>query len=60
MKRRLIKLIGNIRGATAIEYGLIVGLIAMAMIGAVSLVGSSNGGGWGNVSNNVGNSLPTT
>jgi pilus assembly protein Flp/PilA len=31
----------DIRGATAIEYGLIAGLIAMVIITAVGTVGSS-------------------
>ena len=29
------------RGATAVEYGLLLGLIAIVMLGAVSLVGDS-------------------
>ena len=29
------------RGATAIEYGLLLGLIAIALIGAVTLLGES-------------------
>jgi len=31
----------DIRGATAIEYGLIAGLIALVVIGAVGTVGST-------------------
>jgi pilus assembly protein Flp/PilA len=31
---------GNIKGATAIEYGLIAALIAAAAIGAMSALGS--------------------
>jgi pilus assembly protein Flp/PilA len=34
------------RGATAIEYGLIVALIASALIAAFTLVGSSNEASW--------------
>jgi pilus assembly protein Flp/PilA len=34
------------RGATAIEYGLIVALIASALISAFALVGSSNEDSW--------------
>jgi len=60
MKCRLIKLIGNIRGATAIEYGLILGLIAVVMIAGLSMVGNSNNGGWGNVATNISNSLPSS
>ena len=35
------KLIGNSKGATAIEYGLIAALIAVAAIAAMQGVGSS-------------------
>lgn len=31
------------RGATAVEYGLLVGLIAVAIIGAVTLLGTRLG-----------------
>lgn len=34
------------RGATAIEYGLIVALIALAMIGALRMLGGGTGGMW--------------
>ncbi|MEZ5645215.1 MAG: Flp family type IVb pilin [Burkholderiaceae bacterium] len=34
------------RGVTAIEYGLIVALIAIAIIGTLSAAGSENGGIW--------------
>ncbi len=37
---KFLKLIKNEEGATAIEYGLIAALIAVAIIGAVSSVGS--------------------
>ncbi len=37
-------------GATAIEYGLIAGLIAVALITAVSLVGTDLGNKFGQVS----------
>ena len=33
-------------GATAIEYGLIVGLIAVVMIGALIVIGPALGGIW--------------
>jgi pilus assembly protein Flp/PilA len=35
------------RGATAIEYGLIVSLIVVAIIGALSNLGGGAGGMWG-------------
>ena len=37
---KFLKLIRNEKGATAIEYGLIAALIAVAAIGAMSSVGS--------------------
>ena len=38
---KFLKLIKNENGATAIEYGLIAALIAVAAIGAMSSVGTS-------------------
>ncbi len=38
--RTFLKLARNERGATAIEYGLIAALIAVAAIGAMTAVGS--------------------
>jgi pilus assembly protein Flp/PilA len=39
--KKFLKLIKNEEGATAIEYGLIAALIAVAAIAALSAVGSS-------------------
>ena len=39
------------RGATAIEYGLIVALIAIAMIGGLRTLGGGAGGMWTNLAN---------
>jgi pilus assembly protein Flp/PilA len=41
-------------GATAIEYGLLAALIAVVIIGAVKLVGTSLNNAFTNVSNNLG------
>jgi len=41
------------RGATAIEYGLIVALLAVTCMGAFSLMGGQNGGMWGNIEGRV-------
>ena len=41
----------NDSGATAIEYGLIVGLMALACITAFTKVGGASGGAWGNTAN---------
>ena len=52
---KFLKLIRNEKGATAIEYGLIAALIAVAAIGAMTSVGSS----LQNTFNNVSTSLNT-
>lgn len=39
MKEQLIQFWNDEEGATAIEYGLIAGLIAVAIIGGVTLLG---------------------
>ena len=37
--KQIIRALGNRSGATAIEYGLIAGLIALGIIGAATAVG---------------------
>ena len=41
------------RGATAIEYGLIVALIVIAMMGGLKSLGGGAGGMWGDLGNTV-------
>ncbi len=47
---KFLKLIKNDKGATAIEYGLIAALIAVAAIGAMGSIGSKLGTTFNNVS----------
>lgn len=47
------KMLKNEKGATAIEYGLIAALIAVAAIGAMGSVGGKLKNTFGNVSNNL-------
>ena len=47
---KFLKLIRNDKGATAIEYGLIAALIAVAAIGAMQGIGSKFGIIFNNVS----------
>jgi pilus assembly protein Flp/PilA len=49
----LKKFAGDKRGATAIEYGLIAALIAVAAIGAMSALGGKLSNTFSNVSNNM-------
>jgi len=51
---KLAKLIRNTKGATAIEYGLIAALIAVAAIAAMQSVGTKLNTTFNNVSNNLG------
>ena len=44
------RMAADTRGTTAIEYGLIAALIAVACIGGMRALGSSNSTGWGNTS----------
>ena len=48
---KFFKLIRNEEGATAIEYGLIAALIAVAAIGAMTSVGTKLNTTFNNVSN---------
>ena len=44
MNKFILRLINNESGATAIEYGLIVALIAVVIVGAVTTLGSNLNG----------------
>jgi pilus assembly protein Flp/PilA len=53
--RHLRHLLHDNRGATAVEYGLIVALIVIAIIGAVESVANENTGLWAVVTSSVSN-----
>jgi pilus assembly protein Flp/PilA len=44
-------------GATSIEYGLLMGLMALVCITAFSNLGGSSGGRWGTTANAVANAM---
>ena len=50
---KFVKLIKNVKGATAIEYGLIAALIAVAAIGAMQGIGTKLSSTFTNVSNQL-------
>jgi pilus assembly protein Flp/PilA len=50
---KFLNLIRNEEGATAIEYGLIAALIAVAAIGAMQSIGSRLNTTFNNVSSNL-------
>ena len=48
---QFLKHIGNdSQGATAVEYGLIISLVVIAMVGALEAVGNANSSQWDTVS----------
>jgi len=53
IRTKLRRLSRDNRGATAIEYGLIVALIGVAIMGALSNLGGGVGGMWSKLSNTV-------
>ena len=55
IRNTLRRLLRNQKGATAIEYGLIVALIAIAMMGGLRALGGGAGGMWSNISSQVQN-----
>jgi pilus assembly protein Flp/PilA len=58
MSNMMKKLAGNRNGATAIEYGLIAGLIAVVIITAVTLVGTNLTGTFNTVATTAANTAP--
>ena len=53
----LLRILRDNRGATAIEYGLIVALIVIAIIGAMEGVANENTGLWAVVTDKVTSTL---
>lgn len=58
IKTALQKMARDEGGATAIEYGLIVALIALAMVTAFDKLGNSTNGSIAGVANKIGEYLP--
>jgi pilus assembly protein Flp/PilA len=55
IRKNLRKLLADFGGATAIEYGLIIALIAVAAIGGFSALGGGSGGMWTRLSDVIQN-----
>jgi pilus assembly protein Flp/PilA len=53
IRRILRKLGADARGATAIEYGLICALIAVAALAGMQALGGGSAGMWGRISSEV-------
>ena len=57
IRRTLRRISRDDRGATAIEYGLIVALIGVAIMGALSNLGGGVGGMWDRLNTAVQSSM---
>ena len=55
IRKTLRRLPNDQKGATAIEYGLIAALIAVAMMGGLRALGGGAGGMWSNIASEVQN-----
>ena len=57
MSKLFARFVKDESGATAIEYGLIAALIAVAAIGGMSSLGGGSNGMWGKLDNKVAESM---
>lgn len=57
IRKFLCMIRSDTRGATAIEYGLICGLIVVAMVVSLGSLGGGVAGKWHDLSNTVGNAM---
>lgn len=55
--RTMRRLRSDKRGATAIEYGLIAALIAVAIVSSLSSLGGGSNGMWGKLDNKLQNAM---
>jgi pilus assembly protein Flp/PilA len=53
MRRLIRKLFGETRGGTAIEYGLILALVVLALLAALIGLANTTVGMWNNISTKV-------
>lgn len=55
MRSFLLKLRASCKGATAVEYALIISFVVLAMVSALSTVAQKTNSMWANISNEVSN-----
>lgn len=58
MRNSITKLFGDRSGATAIEYGLIAALVAVAIVAGLTTLGTSLSGTFNNVATAVSTAAP--
>jgi len=59
MRKAFKRLAQDRRGASAMEYGLILALIFVVMMASISVLGDSTRGAWGNIATKVGAVTPS-
>ena len=57
MRNLFKRIASDISGATAVEYGLILALVFLAMLAAVQNFGKASTDMWGNVSSRIGDAV---
>ena len=60
MKAFLKRLISDVRGATALEYGLLLALLFIAISGTISGFADENGNTWNKVSTAMQNAVASS
>lgn len=55
--KRLLRFLKSERGATAVEYGLIVSIMIVGLLGALNTFSNSNQGVFNTVESNMANAL---
>ena len=58
MKEQIVKFLRDEEGATAIEYGLIAGLIAAVIVGVVGDIGKKINSLFGTILDGIGGAVP--
>lgn len=58
LRRAIARVVGDVRAATAVEYGLILALIVIGVIAAISGVGVVTSGMWNNTNAKFGAVVP--
>jgi pilus assembly protein Flp/PilA len=51
--RFMSNIVGNAKGATAIEYGLILALVCLALMGALIALADGTSSMWGGISTQI-------
>ena len=56
---RMTRFLGCNSGATAVEYGLMMGLMTIALLGALNSTGKGTSDKWDGISEDVGDAMTT-